>query len=462
MTASRRIAIVGGGIAGLAAAYELAKQNIPFTLIEAGPRLGGIVETEIHDGFVMECGPDGWVSEKPWVRDLAIELGLEKDLIPSKDETRVTWISHNGGLHAIPHGMRMMVPTDFDALRNSALFSSTAIQDYEREPSRAAELKRYAIEHAGEDESVASFTRRHFGDEVTRTIAAPLLAGVFGGNVETLSAQAVMPQFVAMEREHGSLILALQKRNTAPAQTIFASLRNGLGSLVDALVARLPAETLHLNTRVIAVQKQSNAWLIQTDQSQDVFDDLVLATPAHITRALLSSIDTEASALLDMEASSAVLVGLGFTETSSWTVPAGFGVLVPPGTEGTQLLAATFVDQKFPHRAPVGGRILRAFFGSTTAQQLQTESDAYIAAMARAQLSDLLGQPLPEAAHTVVRRLPNSLPQYAVGHLDRMRRLQERLALHPGLTLLGNAYRGVGLPDLIRDGRATARNLAAK
>ncbi|MBS1814161.1 MAG: protoporphyrinogen oxidase [Acidobacteria bacterium] len=456
------VAIVGGGIAGLSAAYELAKRSVPFQIFEASHRFGGIVETEHHDGFVMECGPDGWITEKPWARELAIELGLADDLIASNDATRITWIYRDGQLHAIPEGMRMMVPTNLNALRYSALFSQEAIEAYEREPSRAHELKQYAADHAGTDESVANFIRRHFGEEVTRTIAAPLLAGVFGGDVGTLSAEAVMPQFVSMEREHGSLINALTARTSANAQPVFTSLRNGLGTLIDSIVVTLPQQSQKLHHTVAAIKHENAHWHVEASGEWRAFDHLILATPAHVTRTLLSSIDTEAAALLDMPASSAVLVALAFTAEQSQNIqiPAGFGFLVPPKTQGSGLLAATFVDQKFPHRVPPGGRLLRAFFGSATAEQMQSETDAYIAAVAHAQLCDLLGTQLPEPSHTVVRRWPQSLPQYTVGHRARMRRLDERIALQPALTLLGNAYRGVGLPDLIRDGRATAASIA--
>lgn len=457
-----RVAIVGGGMAGLAAAYQLTRNKVPFTLFEASHRLGGIVETERTDGFVFEGGPDGWVTEKPWAHDLATELGIGNQLISSNDADRVTYIYREGRLHNIPNGMRMMVPADLAALRTSDLFSAESISAYEREPHRAEELKAHARKHSEQDESVASFTRRHFGDEVMRTIAAPLLAGVFGGDVETLSAHAVMPQFIAMEREHGSLIKALQARSETKQQPIFTSLRGGVGTLVDSIVRTLDPHNLRLRTPVQSIRKTSGGWAVTASEKEENFTHLFLATPAHVTRSMLAPIDSEAAALLEMDASSAVLVAFAYTAQASLDiqVPRGFGALVPYGTPGTDLLAATFVDQKFPDRAPAGCRVLRAFFGSATAERLQDDSDIAVASLAQAQLGDLLSQPLPPAQFTLVRRWPRSLPQYAVGHLDRMRRLGERTALHPGLTLLGNAYRGVGLPDLIRDGRAAASSIA--
>ena len=253
----KRIAILGGGISGLTAAYELelARQRgaaIDWHLYEASDRFGGIVETtrsaSPEGEYILEGGPDGWISEKPWARELAMELGLEADLIYSNDATRKTYIVVNNQLQPIPDAMRLMVPTDLAALDASPLFSTEAKRAYAAESTRAEELRTSAPLN---DESVASFVLRHFGEEVLNTLAAPLLSGVFGGDAHKLSVRAVMPQFVAMEREHGSLIAALQAKSAAstgqPAQPIFTSLRSGMGSLTDALVSRLPNERLHLH-----------------------------------------------------------------------------------------------------------------------------------------------------------------------------------------------------------------------
>src|SRR6185437_7387623 len=194
-----------------------------FALFEASARLGGIVETVSADGFVMECGPDSWVSEKPWARELVIELGLEGELIPSNDRQRRTYLLREGGLVPMPDGMTMMVPADLEAIEQSPLFSAEARAAYRREPERAEELKQSALKE-NEDESVAAFVRRHFGEEVVRTVAAPLLSGIFGGDIDTLSVRAVMPAFVRMEREYGSLIAALQSRKGKSGQAVFTTL----------------------------------------------------------------------------------------------------------------------------------------------------------------------------------------------------------------------------------------------
>jgi oxygen-dependent protoporphyrinogen oxidase len=464
------IAIVGGGIAGLATAYQLASDGVAFTLFEASPRLGGIIETVHRQGFVIECGPDSWVTEKPWARELAVELGLEDQIIPSNDQWRRTYVQQGSQgqtqLVPIPDGMRMMVPSRWEPLLESPLFSEQARQAYLREPERAEELKQSA---PAQDESVAEFVRRHFGEEVTSTIAGPLLAAVFGGDIAELSVRAVMPAFVRMEAEEGSLISALQRRAPQSTPPIFTTLSSGLDTFIDPIVERLPAASLRLNHPVLRLELENGGWQLITASGQSRFDAVVLATPPQVTRGLLQDQHARVAELMPQQASSAIVVALAFTaeQASRLRIPRGFGFVVPPvrpedaSSQEPELLACTFVDQKFHGRVPPGGVLLRAFFGGYSGDALQGESDDQIVARARLQLARVLG-PLPEAAETVVRRWPQSLPQYAVGHLERMAELESLRRGLPGLSLVGCAYYGVGLPDLIRQGRATARSLTGQ
>jgi oxygen-dependent protoporphyrinogen oxidase len=500
-----RIAIIGGGIAGLTAAYELgrlARDGAPVeaVLFESSSRLGGLIETVCEGGFTVECGPDGWVSAKPWARELAIELGLESELIHSNDATRKTWLYLNQRLVALPDGLNMMVPATAEALAaiteteaGSPLFTPADIAAYRSEPVRAAELLTSIPAH---DESIADFTLRHFGPEVLARVAAPLLAGVFGGDVHTLSARAVLPAFVAMERTHGSLIAALAERTTDSGERttpIFTTLRSGLGTLIDRLIAAIPQPWLRRNTTVTALTPPDGGnprWTLFTVShatpkrlSSETFDAVLLATPLDAARALLTPLLPEAPRLLPTESSSAVLVAFCFPDATRVPLPAGFGLLVPPNGSAskeqldpaeTLLLACTFSDQKFPHRAPPGARQVRAFFGGAAADRLARCNNDEVATIARLELARILNThnhahapltgpaptPLPAPVLTVIRRWPNSLPQYAVGHLDRAAELESHLARLPGLTLLGNALHGVGLPDLIRDARTAGRTAA--
>jgi protoporphyrinogen/coproporphyrinogen III oxidase len=459
----KRVAVIGGGLSGLSAAYQLAHDaRVEFTLFEASTRLGGIVETVRQDGFTIECGPDAWVTEKPWVRELAIELGLEAEILPSNDAQRRTYLLQQGELIAMPDGMRMMVPTQLGHIMDSPLFSEEAKIAYQRELERTEELKASALKENA-DESVASFVRRHFGDEVARTIAGPLLSGVFGGDIETLSVHAVMPAFVKIEREHGSLIKELQSRATVNEGAVFTTLRSGVGTLIDRVVATLPEKSVQLAHLVTAVTHGKDGWHIQTTAAETIFDALIVATPAYMTAQMLRGVDEEFVALLAMEATSAIVVALAFApgQARGLRIPRGFGFLVPEqGGEEAQLLACTFVDQKFSDRVPEGSVLLRGFFGGTTAERLLNETDETLTALALRRLSEALG-PLPTPHLGVVRRWPRSLPQYAVGHLERMTRLEALVDSLPGLRLVGNAYYGVGLPDMVRMGRDAARRIQA-
>jgi len=460
----KRIAIVGGGIAGLTAAYELSQQarngaSIEVVLFESTHRLGGIVETIREGGFIIECGPDAWVTEKPWAKALADELGLADEIISSNDATRKTYVLLDGHLQPMPDGMRMMVPTDLTALDNSELFSHEAKQAFHAEITRADELKATAPQH---DESVADFVHRHFGNEVLEKIGAPLLSGVFGGDVAKLSIRAVMAPFVAMEQQQGSLIAALQSRAKTATEkpAIFTTLRSGLGTLIDRMIAAIPPEWIRLGDEVSFISNSDEGWIVGTAREVERFDAIIITTPIDAARSLLEPIDNRIAKLMEMDASSAVVVGFGFANAANFTIPPGFGFLVPPGS-GSLLLAATFMDQKFPDRVPENGRLVRAFFGGAAAERLMRCGNDETASVARLELARILG-PLPEPQVTVVRRWPRSLPQYNVGHLDRMAELTNRVQIIKGLTLLGNGYHGVGLPDLIRDARDAVRSITSR
>lgn len=453
------VAVVGGGISGLTTAYQLACDGKAFTLFEASARLGGIVETVRSQGFIIECGPDSWVTEKPWARELALELGLGDELLPSNDRGRCTYVQQGRELVPIPDGMRMMVPSQWGPLLGSPLFSWQARLAYLREPKRAAELRAAVPAH---DESVADFVHRHFGQEVAVTIAGPLLGAVFGGDIAQLSVRAVMPALVRMEAEHGSLIQAVQQRGPATS-AIFTTLAGGVQTLVDRMVAKLPPASIQLSQPVVRIEAAEGGWQLITAAGRQRFAAVVLATPPHVTRSLLQPLDERLAPLLPQKATSAIVVALAFTtqQAARLRIPRGFGFIGNGRNENQHsLLACTFVHQKFAGRAPQGAVLLRAFFGGPSGDALLGEADDTVIERVRQQLSRTLG-PLPESAVTLVRRWAQSLPQYAVGHLDRIAQLETSLASMPGLYLVGSAYHGVGLPDLIRDGRATARLIAS-
>jgi oxygen-dependent protoporphyrinogen oxidase len=468
----KRIAIVGGGISGLTAAYILHRdyaESCEFTLFEAEGRVGGIIETVHVDGFTIECGPDSWVTEKPWAEQLARELGLADELLGSNDHARRTYIARDASLTPLPEAMRMMVPADLNTVFASPLFTEAAKQAYMAEPSRAAQLREHALANrtADSDESVAAFVRRHFGDEVVETVAGPLLAGVFGGDIERLSARALLGPFVAMESDYGSLIVGLQQRGRVSEAPVFTTLAGGLSMLVTRLMETLPSACLQLSSPVLKLDIQPGGWAVESANGGERFDRVLLSTSLDTTRRLLASLSSKeaqrAATLLPTDAASGLVVAFGYGTLAdpTPTIPDGFGLLVAAAPQNHHsLLACTFLHQKFPGRTPEGSTLLRAFFASSAADELSRRSDTEIAAIAQKQLTALLG-PLPEHADvTIVRRWPRSLPQYEVGHVARMTQFDLCMSGLQGIAVAGNALRGVGLPDLVRDATKAAHLLA--
>jgi protoporphyrinogen/coproporphyrinogen III oxidase len=468
----KRVAILGGGISGLTAAYVLHRdysETCEFTLLEAENRLGGIIETVHAEGFTIECGPDSWITEKPWVEQLVRELGLADELLRSNDHARRTYIALGGSLTPLPDNMRMMVPANLAAVSASPLFTEAAKQDYIAEPSRAEELREMALASREDDsdESVAAFVRRHFGDEVVDTVARPLLAGVFGGDIEKLSARALLAPFITMEAQHGSLIAGLQQRSPVSKSPVFTTLSSGLGTIVDRLRLSLPTGSVRLSNPVLAVHSLPSGWTVETATGRESFDRILIATPLDTTRRLLASLPfrdaQRAATLLPLVATSGLVVALGYKAQAKPApgIPSGFGLLVAANAASNcSLLACTFLHQKFSGRAPEGATLLRAFFASSAADELSSRTDDEIAAIAHHQLTGLLGSLPPHADVTVVRRWPHSLPQYEVGHVARMAQFNICLSALPGIVVAGNALRGVGLPDLVRDATHAAHALA--
>lgn len=442
-----RVAIIGGGIAGISAAYYLHKRGFDFTLLEAGPRWGGVIHSErTPEGFLIEAGPDSFLSAKPWASDLARQLGLADDLLPSNDAQRKTYILRDGKLVPIPDGMQLMVPTRSWPVIASPLFSLATKFRMAREflspPPPLAE---------NVDESVACFVARHFGNEVVERLADPLLAGIYGGDSSRLSARAVLPQMVASEAQHRSLVRgALHARASATPPPIFTSLRHGMRQFVDTIVAQLPAHRLRLRTPVAALTKTPAGWKLDSGE----FTNVILAVPAPAAATLLWPLDPALSALLGkISYTSCITVALGYADSDALALPPGFGFLIPRA-EVRRMLACTFVHRKFHHRAPPQHALLRVFLTSGL-----DEPDAAIAQLVRAELHSILGL---TAAPIITRisRWPAAMPQYEVGHLDRVAQIEHRAAQLPGLHLIGNAYRGVGIPDCVRSGKLVAEAIA--
>jgi protoporphyrinogen/coproporphyrinogen III oxidase len=458
----RRVAIVGGGISGLAAAFELEERRrggaaVEYVLYEASANLGGVLRTEHLDGCVVEAGPDSFVTEKPWAAELCRAVGMGDQLIGSNDAERKTYILVRGRLVEMPDGLMFMVPTKILPTGLSPLFSWKTKLRMARElfhPPRAAE----------HDESVAEFVTRHYGAEMVDRLADPLLSGIYGGEAERLSVRAVLPRFTEMERTHGSLgkaMLAARRKMAAgtnrPA-ALFTSLKNGMQSLAEAVAARLTASSIVTGATVQALQPEAGGWVVSAGMQSDGFDAVIVALPAPAAAQVLRMASAELAAeLAGIEYSSSITVGLGYGREVRQGLPPGFGFLVPR-SEGKKLLAATFVHNKFPHRAPEDRALLRCFFGGATAEKIWTLSDDQIVGIVRSELQQILGlSASPLFAR--VYRWKSAMAQYGVGHLERLERIDRLRRGLPGLALAGNGYRGIGVPDCVRSGREAAREV---
>jgi len=459
----KRIAIVGGGISGLAAAFALegrrqAGESLEFVLYEAGPRFGGVLSTEQIDGCLVEAGPDSFLTDKPWAADLCSRLGMEDQLIGSNDGDRRTYIVVKGRLVPMPDGLMFMVPTQLAPAMLTSLFSAATkfrmMREWRSLPRQSAA-----------DESVASLVERHYGAEMVDRLADPLLSGVYGGEASQLSVRAVLPRFVEMESKYGSLgrgMLAARKKlkNPQSRPPIFTSLKRGMQQLSEALVAALRPETLLANTPVSAVQRQDRGWVVSAGYASDHFDSVIVATPAHAAVPLLEiTCNDLAAELKSISYSSSMTVALGFDKEVRSCLPPGFGFLVPR-REGKRMLAATFVHNKFPHRAPEDRALLRCFLGGSRDEQVLQLTHDEVLSIVREELRQIIGLKA-EPLFTRVYRWKSAMAQYTVGHLDRLQRIENLLKEWPGLALAGNAYRGIGVPDCVRSGEMAVQQVLA-
>jgi len=484
----RRVAVIGGGVSGLAAAYTLARARqagapVEEMLIEASPRLGGVIRTETMDGFVIEAGPDSFLAEKPQAAAMARELGLGDDLMGSNDHARRTYILHRGRLLPLPDGLMFLVPTRLWPMVTTKLLPlSTKL-------AAACELFSSPPPSDVGDESVASFVRRHFGAAMVENIADPLLAGVYGGDSAALSARSVLPRFWEMERQHGSLtratLAAMRRRRkassnpnngpdsagtgTAPPRQLplFMTLQGGLQQMTEKLAAEVDKYRVLVRHRVLAVEFAPGGPGGATDSCSRRFqiacegskvydaDAVVLALPAYLAGSLVSPLDHRLSELLEgIPYSSSMTVSLGFDEPARAALPAGFGFLVPR-KEQRRMLACTFVHAKFHHRTPEGKAMLRCFLGGARDPDVLGLKDEEVLAIVRRELKEIMNF-IAEPRFFRVHRWPASMAQYPVGHRERVSAIEERLQDLPGLYLAGNAYSGIGISDCIRTGRSAA------
>jgi oxygen-dependent protoporphyrinogen oxidase len=450
------IVIVGGGISGLAAAYELTRRGVPFRLLEASPRLGGVIRTERVGGFLIDAGPDALLTQKPAAIELCRELGIGDRLRPQQQ--RGTFLVRGGALRALPEASVFGIPVDWTP------FVTTRAISLRGKVRMAAEyfLRGHA---AGGDESIASFMGRRFGREAVEYLADPLLAGIHGGDADRLSMQALFPRFLEMERRHGSLIrgfraMARQRTGTPPPP--FMAPLGGLRELVEALTAALPPASLQTGVSVDRiVPAGSQAYRLELSGGAVMTADTVLvATPPGVTSSMVRALDPDlASACARIRTVSSVTVALGYPARAVRNRLAGTGFVVPR-SEGLSIGAASWVSSKWQDRAPADHVLIRAYLGGSRAPGAIDLPSAVIIRKAEQDLSRLLGI-TGDPVLAQVYRWRNANAQQEVGHAGVMAQIEGRLAAHPGLYVSAAGFRGSGLSDCVTDGRRQAATAAA-
>jgi protoporphyrinogen/coproporphyrinogen III oxidase len=443
-------AIVGGGIAGLAAAYELSRLGRSFMLLEAAPRAGGVILSEQIDGFTIDGGPDALLIQKPEAIRLCEELGLGDRLVATKPP-RLAYIQRGGRLHPLPAASVLGIPTRIGPFVRTSLFS------WPGKLRMGAEIFVPPRRDDG-DESIGAFMTRRFGREATEYLAEPLLAGIHAGDVDRLSLRSLFPRFGETERKHGSLLRAFRRARPGPAsEGAFKSLPGGLSELVCALTAAIGPRQMRLNARVTAIDI-GGPFTVRTSSELITSRALVIAAPAFAAADLLRDNDPDLAGLCaEIRYSSVATVALAFDRGDIDHPLNGSGFVVPR-KEGTGILAASWLSSKWPHRAPEGRALLRTFIGGAREPQMFERDDRELVALSMSALGPLLGirrNPM----FTRIYRWPRANAQHEVGHHARLGAIEGALGRHPGLFLTGSGFRGVGIPDCVADARATARRV---
>ena len=457
--------VIGGGITGLAACYRLqreaAARDIPLdvTLLEAGGRVGGVIQTEHRDGFLIEHGPDAFISTKPAAKALCEEIGIADQFIGTNPKVRRSFVIRNGTLHPVPEGFYMMAPGAFKPFLKTPLFSW-------RGKLRMALDLFIPRRERDTDEAVAHFVRRRLGTEAFTRMAQPMIGGIYTSDAENLSLQATFPRFLEMEKAHGSIIKALRAQKKQAAQTsqdtsgprysLFLSFKSGMQTLIDTLTQAL-SSSIRLDAKVEHIQQASDAnrWHVSLANGEMLNAELLcIALPALQAAALIENIPSPLAAKLKtIPYASSATVNLAFHRKDVTHPLDGMGFVVP-ATENLSLIGCSFSSVKFESRAPADHVLLRAFVGEPTSKKTETE----LIELCQADLTPLLGlKNAPQFA--IVSKHSQAMAQYQVGHQDVVSSIEQFTSELRGLALAGNGYHGVGIPDCIQSGEAAALSL---
>ena len=467
----KSVIIIGGGISGLSTAFALLEQaataNLPLscTILDAAPVWGGKIVTHRVGQLVMEAGPDSFLSQKPWGTELCRRLGITDQLINTNPVEKKASVLRGGQLHELPEGLVTFTPSQLGPFFRSGLLSWIDLArmgcDVLIPPRRSTE-----------DESLASFFRRRFGRHACERVMEPLMAGIYAGDAEQMSLRATFPRFYELEQSHGSVIRGMMAARRARAQapsdgrsrhTMFVTLKHGLADLVAGLTVRIQqgGGVLKSGVQAEAVRvrsHQAGRWMydvVCSDGTALSAEALVLATPAYVSADLVRPLSPLAAGLMEtIPYASTATISLIYPAAAVGHTLQGFGFVVPR-IEGRDLIAATWTSIKWPHRAPPDEVSVRCYLGGVGREAILQQDDEALVRCVRDELASIVG--LQAAPHYVdVNRWHRAMPQYTIGHLDRLAQLETAVSRFGGLSITGAGYRGVGLPDCIRDGAETA------
>ena len=458
----KQIAVIGGGISGLAAAHRL-KEVAPFcqvTLFEATDRLGGVIHTENQAGCLFDSGADMFTTRDPWALDLCQRIGLTDQLISTNAAQRRAFVVYRGKLCEVPSGFTLMSPSRIWPILRTPLLS------WRGKLRLAGELLIPRKRDAG-DESLTAMATRRFGREAFERLIQPLIGGIYTADPQRLSMAATMPQFSEMERKYGSLILGVRKTAQTHSASgarygLFVAPRGGMSELVTAVAAQLPTDTVHCRQRVLQVSRTTTGWKLQTERPfpVQIFDGVLIATPAFRAADLLEGARQDLSQQLRaIPYASAAVAAVVYRREQIAHPLNGFGFVVPQ-CEQRQILAASFSHVKFADRAPPELALIRVFVGGALQPKLLELDDHALQTLVRTELAELIGANGPPVA-CQVSRWQRAMPQYHVGHLALVDKIEREVAAMPGLEMAGNAYRGVGIPFCIQSGEQAAQRLVA-
>ena len=461
---NKRIAIIGSGISGLAAAYRLINLNpsLQVRVFEANHYPGGAIQTVERDGFLIERGADSFITNIPWAKNLCQQLGFENQLMSTNKEFRGAYVVRRGRLHKIPAGFQLMATPRLWPIITTRLLSSVG-------KLRLVCERFLPPKQNPDDESLADFASRRLGREAYERLVEPLVGGIYTSDARKLSIAATLPQFMKMEQQWGNLTRGMYEKSKAdgsePAHgaryELFVAPRRGMQSLVQAIVAQLPNKSLQLETSVGRIEPTNDGrWKVFfADRKQtEYFDGVIAAVPTYRTATLLGTLHTKLSeALTEIEYASSVVVSLGVPRNSIAHPLDGFGLVVP-AVEKRSILAASFSSVKFPERAPEDMALIRVFIGGALRPELVDRDNQEIISLAIDEMRDLIrlrGEPII----CDLTRWPAAMPQYHVGHIERVGRIKRFVKTLDRFEVAGSAYDGVGIPHSIHSGEQAADRL---